>query len=40
MARMAASAASTSASVLAKPSEKRTVPAGNVPSVLCAEGAQ
>ena len=39
-ARMAASAASTSASALAQPSENRTVPWGNVPSVLWAEGAQ
>ena len=39
-ARMAASAASTSASVLAQPSENRTVPWGKVPNVLWAEGAQ
>ena len=38
--RTASKALSTSSSVLAKPSEKRTVPRGKVESVLCALGAQ
>ena len=38
--RTASKALSTSSSVLAKPSEKRTVPCGKVESVLCALGAQ